>query len=115
VLNRPALLQRVGGDRALLREVIQLFVSTSAGHVAVIREALAAGDVDRLRRAAHTLKGSAGSLGAVAVAETARRLEAAAARADLAGGAGELSALEEGLRELRPHLDQLAGELVAVS
>jgi CheY-like chemotaxis protein len=111
VLSRPALLHRIGGDPDLLREVIALFRRTSGEHVSTIRKALAAGDTARLGRAAHTLKGAAGSLGASAVVEAARRVVAAGGRADLAGTAAELAALEEDLRRLDPHLDRLADEL----
>ncbi len=112
VLNREALWQRVGGDQGLLRQVVGLFVRTSGGHVAAIREALVAGDGERLRKAAHTLKGAAATLGAAAVAEVARRLEQSA-RSDLGEAARELPALEQELRVLRPHLDELVEEALA--
>jgi PAS domain S-box-containing protein len=115
VLDRPALLQRVGGDRTLLRQVIELFLNGSTRYVATMREALAAGDTSRLCRAAHTLKGSAAGLGALGVMEAARRVEAAGPGDDLDLVAALLTALEEQLLLVRPKLHELAGELVAAT
>jgi HPt (histidine-containing phosphotransfer) domain-containing protein len=64
------------------RSVIELFLSETDGFVAAIVEGAAAtGDPTRreaARRAAHSLKSSAGQMGAAALAEAARRVEAAA-------------------------------------
>jgi HPt (histidine-containing phosphotransfer) domain-containing protein len=115
VLDRPALLKRVGGDRTLLRQVIELFLSGSARQVATMREALAAGDTTRLCRAAHTLKGSAAGLGALGVMEAARRIEAAGLGGDLELVAGMLTSLDEQLLLVRPQLHEFAGDLVAAT
>jgi len=47
----------------LLNEVAGLFRRDAPGHLATMRAAMAEGDCDKLHRAAHTLKGSAGNLG----------------------------------------------------
>ncbi|MCB5411255.1 response regulator [Pseudogemmobacter faecipullorum] len=55
-------LQRVNGNRALLRRLIISFAETQADISSEIHMMLERGSLDEARRAAHTLKGLAGSL-----------------------------------------------------
>jgi len=87
-------LERVGGDRELLHEILELFFEETPGLMEQIRGAFAAGDVKTLERAAHSLKGSVGAFGARAAGEAAQNLETAAREKDLAGAAPALAALE---------------------
>lgn len=59
------------GDRALEREVLQLFLRQSSQIVAKLAKA----DADTLAQLAHTLKGSGAGVGAWAVADAATVLE----------------------------------------
>jgi two-component system, sensor histidine kinase and response regulator len=94
-------LSRVGGNQALYRKLLRQFVDGQAGAIAEAGEALTAGDIARAERAAHTLKGVAGNIGAIRVQAAAGRLErsirdrAPAAEVDAA------------TREAREELDQL--------
>src|SRR5256885_9717463 len=56
-------MNRVAGDRALLRSMIGMFVEQCPKEVASLREALNRGDAAGVRRAAHTLKGTIGIFG----------------------------------------------------
>lgn len=97
VLNDEALetLRSVGGDE-LVNSVVELFLSDSPGYLAAVGEALGAGDADGVARNAHSLKGSSGYVGAEAVAETCRRLEAGARSGDLAEAPRLVAELEAG-------------------
>src|SRR5262245_31309031 len=75
IFDMDALLTRVGGDRELMIEVIRLFLEDCPARLENIAAAMAANDADAVRVAAHALKGSAGSLGAVAVYDTSTTLE----------------------------------------
>jgi CheY-like chemotaxis protein len=75
VIARQELLTRVGGDEALLREVVQLFLSDCPVRLAAIRKAVEAKNADLLRTEAHTLKGAAASVSATGLAEAAAVLE----------------------------------------
>ncbi|MDK9725033.1 MAG: response regulator [Sterolibacteriaceae bacterium MAG5] len=77
-------LLRFCGDAGLLRRVVGRFRSEQAGAAAAIRAALAAGARKDAVRAAHTLKGLAGNIGATALSAAAGQLEQA-----LLKGAGE--------------------------
>ena len=66
-----------GGD-ALLKNVVTKFLATSPAHVATIREKFASGDAETVWRTAHSLKSSAGALGAKLLAQHCANIEAAA-------------------------------------
>lgn len=74
-LDKDALeeLKRLMGDEFSL--LIDTFESDSTLRIEAIAEAVASGQADDIRRAAHSFKGSAGNMGAVTLAEQCRRLE----------------------------------------
>ena len=55
---------KVGGSETLLKRVISQFTATAPGLVAAIRTKTGEGDSEAVRRAAHSLKSSAGAIGA---------------------------------------------------
>jgi HPt (histidine-containing phosphotransfer) domain-containing protein len=63
------------GEADLVVELIDLYLDDSPQWVAAMRAAAAGDDPNVLKRAAHTLKGSSGSLGISQVAEACRMLE----------------------------------------
>jgi PAS domain S-box-containing protein len=99
--------KRVCGDDQLLGELAALFCRESPGWLNEVRAAVAAGDAPRLRRAAHTLKGSASTFGARAACEAAQRLELMGRAGDLAGAEEACAALAAALNHLQPALAAL--------
>lgn len=70
-------LGRTAGKLALYRRLLQKFVTLEAAAIGQVRAALAAGDAVTAERAAHTLKSTAGSIGASALQAQAAALEQA--------------------------------------
>lgn len=99
VVERTRSLARVGGDMELLQELYGVFASVAPERVMELREALAAGQADVVWRAAHSLKGECGAVGAERCREVAARLEDAARDADLASAKALLPLVECGLAE----------------
>jgi HPt (histidine-containing phosphotransfer) domain-containing protein len=66
---------QVEGEPDLVIELIDLYAEDSPRRLDTIRGALAAGDLEALRRAAHCLKGSSASLGARLVKMLCEKLE----------------------------------------
>jgi PAS domain S-box-containing protein len=95
-IDVAAALERIGGNRPRYERLLRRFAEQQAGAGADIRRALAAGDATAAERAAHSLKGAGGNLGADAVAARAAELEAAIRRG--AASEAHLAALEEVLR-----------------
>jgi PAS domain S-box-containing protein len=109
-LDRSALLDRVEGDMELLGEIIGLFKEDSVRQIAAIRDAIDKKQPDLLRRAAHTLKGTCGNLGAPEAAATALELEELAAAGDFSGAQQSLRSLEEQIERAGRLLDDLRQE-----
>lgn len=86
------------GDAGLEQEVLAMFVAQSARLVSTL--ATMPSDAGAL---AHTLKGSAGAIGAFAVADAAERLEAAIARGF--GASAALAEISEAVAEARAAIE----------
>ena len=95
---------QVAHDRELLIEIIDLFIGERPEQVNEMRNALASGDYQRLGRAAHTIKGSLGSLHAPQSWAHAQQLELAAKHEEDQVCRFSLHALEQDLDVLEPHL-----------
>ena len=70
-----AALARVSGDTVLLTRLLAGFVRDNRSWVEVFDTAIVNGDIKAAHRYAHSLKGTAATVGAIAVQEAARRLE----------------------------------------
>lgn len=67
--------KNVGNDEALLKDLIQIFLTECPHMLAEIHRGVETSDAVLLHRAAHTLKGSAAIFGARPVVEAALRME----------------------------------------
>jgi two-component system sensor histidine kinase/response regulator len=70
-------LKRTGGNRGRYESLLRRFTQQQAKAVEAIRESLSSGDVATAERTAHSLKGAAGTLGAMAVSAAAAKAEQA--------------------------------------
>jgi len=105
-VNAVDAVRRVGGNVAIYRVLLGKFVRDNTGAHREITEALESGDRERARRLAHTVKGTAGNIGASELYDTAGILETAIARDDREGTPQALEvfreSLERVLEALRP-------------
>ena len=99
-----AALESVGGDEAMLRDLAEMFFTECPKLMQQIREHIAGADGPELRRAAHTLKGSAHVFGAAAAAEAAHRLEEIGREEAFADAEEALALLEDEVARLLPAL-----------
>ncbi len=86
--------KNTGDDTAMIEDLVQIFLAEYTRMLAEIRQAIATSDAVLLRRAAHTLKGSAAIFGAQPVFEAALRLEMMGRDNDFSLTAQELDRLE---------------------
>jgi PAS domain S-box-containing protein len=95
----------MGNERLYLR-LLERFREAAAGFGVAFRVALSDDDKAAPERMAHTLKGTAGNIGARGVQRAAEALEAACRAGDAL--VEPLAAVEDALREVMPGLDAVA-------
>ena len=103
-------LQRVAGDEALLKELIEIFIEEYPGWIADLRAAVAAADAPWVRRVAHTIKGAVDNCGAGSAFDAAFRLERMAGEGRLSGAGEAADALDLEIQRLLPALTGFARE-----
>ncbi len=119
-INWQEALEAIDGDRQLMLELVEIFREECPKMRGEMAEALAAGDAARVRRGAHTLKGSLSHLAAAEGIELALQVETHAKQGDLAAAAAAWPRLEAALDQLKPELDEYirqarAGSVAAAS
>jgi HPt (histidine-containing phosphotransfer) domain-containing protein len=107
----PALLLEVAeGDDDLIREVTADFERDTENRLEKSRQALASGEMAKLRAEAHAIKGGARQVGAVAVADICQQIELSALQASPYELADRLTQLEVEFRRIcaamRAHLSR---------
>jgi PAS domain S-box-containing protein len=94
ILDRSALLDRLGGDAELLAQIVGLSQADCSRLRRELREALDRGDAVGLARTAHSLKGVLANLSASSASAAARRLEEIAREGHLTAAGAALRALD---------------------
>ncbi|MFH1731761.1 MAG: response regulator, partial [Planctomycetota bacterium] len=109
VVDRAALLERVGGDRVLLRELVEAFLAERQAILDDLADAISEGDPQSVERAATRMRCSLGTLGAERAAEAARQLEDLGREGRLEDVAGALEALEQSIVIVERDLGAITG------
>ncbi|MBW2702092.1 MAG: response regulator [Deltaproteobacteria bacterium] len=104
IFDERSALSRVEGDRDLLMEILAVFMEEAPAQLRQISKSAALGDLEVLRRQAHSLKSAAGSVAAQQLTERAARIESHAQ-----SGALDRAMVE--VRRLDDDLDSLHGLL----
>ncbi len=93
-------LERVDGDEALLRELIQIFLEESPKQIEKLTRAIEMGDIAALERTAHGLKGELKYLGLVQAAEQAWEFERSGRAGDLRSATNLLQPFKSEIRNV---------------
>jgi two-component system, sensor histidine kinase and response regulator len=101
-----ALLDRVDGDVEFLAETVDILDADAPGLLERLRAAVASGDANAVRSAAHTLKGMVANFCAPPAQEAALRLEQQ-------GRSGDLVGAEAAAADLATEVERLRGALRA--
>jgi PAS domain S-box-containing protein len=109
VVDGGALMTAVAGDRRLLRELVELLRTEGPRRLTDLRVALAKGDALGVEAAAHSLKGSVGSLKAKRSYDAAQAVEALARRGEMSGVEAACAVLEEEIAHLQRALATFVG------
>ena len=107
IIDSDKALAGVGGNKAFLIEVIHAFIEDCGKHLRDIDLAIDAGDAVTIRRAAHTIKGSADVIAAPVTREAARALEHHGREARWEEIPEAAVTLKEALEQLLPELNKI--------
>ena len=88
------LVASTGGDAEFVSELMDTYFADAPQLVAQMRSSLAAGDTETFRRAAHTLKSSSATLGALTLSAVAKELEMMGKAGSLEGAAAKIAQAE---------------------
>ena len=93
-------LARAGDDREFYKELLEIFLDDVPGRMEQLRAAIASGQAEEVASTAHSIKGAAANLSALAIRDTALNLETQGRGGDLS----QASALAE---KLQGEIDRL--------
>ena len=97
----------VGFDPEAIAQVVQAFLEDAPNRLAEIRNGLAGGDVELVRRAAHTLKTNGLTFGALSFAAACTELERTAKLGDLDAATTLAGEVERTWDNARPAIEAL--------
>ncbi len=95
------------GEPDVLKEVLQLFLEDVPGRIERLRTACDAGNAAELHRVAHSLKGSAGNIGANDMLAVCRRLDELGKSGDVSSGQGLVESLDAEFARVKAEIDRL--------
>lgn len=101
-----AMLEQLGGDEALAREIVELFLVDCPGQLAHIRAAVRDRDAEEIRKAAHALKGAVSNF-------TSERPTTTVAELEQYGRFAQLEEASAALRQLEPEIAALMASMSA--
>jgi len=97
-------------DPEFLASLIDVFLTDSPELIRQMHQGLMTGDIELVRRAAHSLKSNSASFGANRLAGAARDFEMAAKNGSLDDGESKLSIIESEYTQLLPVMMELKNE-----
>ena len=106
--SADALLARVGGEAEIACELAGLFINECPRMLEAVRNSVAAGSAQEIRRSAHLFKGSVANFTETGAAAAALELEIIGREDRLQDAPAALARLEQELESLLPQLREFA-------
>ena len=113
IINREELMLRVDDDVELLQELIELFLEDYPALMAEIEEGVREQDAYKLKRGAHTLKGSVGNFCASRAVHAAFQLESYGSNEDFSNTEAAYTSLVQEMKAVEQALNLLSQENAA--
>ncbi|MBT6619893.1 MAG: response regulator [Gemmatimonadetes bacterium] len=108
--DRAAVLDRCGGDEALLSELVVVFQQDLPGYLDGVKTAIEQNDNEGIARTAHILKGPLGTLGFFTAGALALDLEVMGRTNNIGEASTSFGTLSKELAKLEPLLIELSGD-----
>lgn len=106
IFDRQQLLRHTCNDNELAEQVCSIFLQDAPLQLDALEKAISSGDAEAAKRNAHSLKGSAATVGGEAMRSAALECEQLARAGDLASLPEKAGALGDAFRTLRSELLQ---------
>jgi hypothetical protein len=106
-IDATSALERIGGEKEFLRELLDIFDEDYRQKAGRLREAVPAGDFESMKSIGHALKGAAANLSLEPLREACRRMEEAGRSGDVRAGKEALTRIEEEYARLQAFLPGL--------
>jgi HPt (histidine-containing phosphotransfer) domain-containing protein len=97
-----SVLESLGGDRELLRDVLGILLEELPRHMAGLRQAIASGNAEAIEQMAHSIKGELSYLSLSEVSRNASDLEASGREANIVLSASLYRKLEADVLKVLP-------------
>lgn len=110
VLDRQAILERVGDDSEVLATIIQMFHDEVPQMVGDLKSAIQTGNATHVEKSAHFFKSSIGNFTTGTAYVIVHQLEMMGKSGELSGATSALVELEDAIARLRTSLDKLLQE-----
>ncbi|MDY6851148.1 MAG: response regulator, partial [Thermodesulfobacteriota bacterium] len=101
IFDRAGLLDRILGDEELLKEVLEIYLQETPGHIESIKEALKKSDASEVTQHGHKIKGSSGMICAEGMQALGSRVETAGKKDDLTQAASLVEKMEREFAKLK--------------
>jgi HPt (histidine-containing phosphotransfer) domain-containing protein len=101
----------VPGEPDVLNEVLKVFLQEVPPRIVRLRIAQAAGNIEEVQRAAHSLKGSAGNIGASQMFDVCKQLDVVARSGNLQSSGPLVDALLVEFGKVEAEIHRLIGDL----
>ncbi len=111
LLNKTELLEKVFGDKALLNQIIDMFLDMCPEMVASIENCIKSGDPEALIRTAHAFKGSVGNFSREGAFAQAVELERLGKSANLEQASQVLDIMKKQVQALVHALEEIRSEI----
>ncbi len=96
-MNLKTLAEKVDLEEAEYLDMIDLFLKTTAPNLTKLETGIKMGDTRKVIESAHSIKGSAASLGLIEISEMAKRMEMNARKNSFEDADGEIQLIKENL------------------
>jgi len=107
--DKAAALNRVEGDEELLQDICRIFLEESPKLMFTLQQAVEQDDSEAVSRAAHSLKGESGYLGATGVSQMAKQLESMGRDRELSQAPAVFEQLQREMASLSSAVRQATG------
>ena len=104
VIDYASALERIGGDREFLDELLNIYIEEFASSTQTLDQALQAQDYTVIKEVGHSLKGSSANLSLHPLRDKAYLIETAGREENLALARSSTEELKQEFRRLQDHL-----------